>query len=429
MLLPYVALLATWDLAARLGPTLVWVAVALASLAWATRWRAVPPLSVLLGVAVVMRLLLVPLPATLSNDVFRYLWDGRVAAAGENPYALAPDAPELASSRDELWERLDHRDVETVYPPLALTLFTLAARFPWPLLTWKLIVVVADLAGCFFLFRLAEARGNPPSRVIWYAWNPLVAIESAGMGHLDAIGVCWVIVAVWALTTRRAAAGAALAAAAGVLTKLVPLVVLPAWMARSARPWAFAAVCALALGFAFAPVVTGSGGVPSGYVRFGVSWEFNGPIYEPLWRGLERIDTRSMVAGALDRQKERSGEHDRWNRFYPWNYARMHARLLLAALLAVLLAVAWRRTDPCTGTGLAFEAVLLCSATVYPWYLLWLLPFAALERRRSWLVLCGCTFLAYVPQFTATPLMPWIFAALWGPYALIRLWEIRWSGA
>ena len=107
----------------------------------------------------------------------------------------------------------------------------------------------------------------------------------------------------------------------------------------------------------------------------------------------------------------------------------MHTRLVLLAVLAVLLTVAWTKASPEAATGLALEATLLCSATVYPWYLLWLLPFAALERRASWLVLCCSGVLAYVPQFTQTPLMPWTFLALWVPYGVLRLREVQWSAA
>ncbi len=429
LLLPYVGLLATWDLAANLGATLFWFALALLLLGWARRWRPVPSTLAILVTAAALRLLLLLLPPTLSGDVLRYVWDGKVAGAGFNPYELAPAAPQLEPLRDDGWNDLDHRDVATVYPPLALTLFGLASRFPLPVLAWKLILIGADLVGCLVLCRIAVARGQGRGAALWYAWNPLVVLETAGMGHVDALGVCLVLVVVWALAVKRDAATAALAAAAAILAKLVPLIMIPAWLRQSGRPWLFGGLAAVVLGFAFAPVFVPAGGVPSGYVRFGSSWEFNGPIYEPLWRVFDAAGSRAIGESVLERLKERTGEHDYWNRFYLWNYPRMHARLLLAVLLAVLLIRAWRRQEPETATGLGFEAMLLCSATVYPWYLLWLLPFAALECRAAWLVLCGSAILAYVPQFTDIPLMPWIFLALWAPYASIRLVERRWSGS
>ena len=71
-------------------------------------------------VAALLRVIALPLPPTLSDDIYRYVWDGKVIGAGLNPYLLAPQAADLEPLRDELWDRLPHREVETVYPPVAL---------------------------------------------------------------------------------------------------------------------------------------------------------------------------------------------------------------------------------------------------------------------------------------------------------------------
>ena len=97
-----------------------------------------------------LRLPLLPLPPTLSDDVLRYLWDGKVAAAGLNPYALPPAADKLTPLRDEIWRRIPHTQVPTVYPPLSVAAFSIASRLPFPILAWKLMATAADLppAGC-----------------------------------------------------------------------------------------------------------------------------------------------------------------------------------------------------------------------------------------------------------------------------------------
>lgn len=426
VVLPYLGFLVSWNLAANVPATLLWFAAALAAMCWARSWRPVPSLHLILLLAAGLRLLALPLPPTLSDDVLRYMWDGKVAGAGFNPYELAPEAPELAELRDDRWQKLPHKNVATVYPPLALTVFSIAAKFPWPILSWKLILIAADLTTCLFLFRLAVLGKGDGGAAIWYAWNPLVVLEIAGMGHVDGLGVCAVVVTVWALVAGRRTTTAALAAAAGVLAKLVPLVAYPIWLRHSPKRWLFVGITALVLVASLTPVLASSGGIPSGYLAFGKSWEFNGPLYEPLWRGLEKVDSRGFFENVLDRQKLRSGDHGFWNRWYPLNYPRFHARLLLAVLFFGLVALAWRRSDVISGTGAVFEAVLLCSATVYPWYLLWLLPFAALRGHAAWLVLCCTAFVSYLAQFTEVPLMPWVFLACWGPYALMRGPGRRW---
>jgi len=114
----------------------------------------------LFAVAVGLRLLLLWVPPTLSDDVYRYIWDGRVFAAGLDPYELPPDADELIFLRDDLWKSLPHRDVATVYPPLSLALFSIAARSAEPLLTIKSGLIAADLIACWLLWRLAGRRGR-----------------------------------------------------------------------------------------------------------------------------------------------------------------------------------------------------------------------------------------------------------------------------
>lgn len=96
----------------------------------------------ILWVAIALRILLLPLPPTLSDDTLRYVWDGRVVTAGFNPYLLAPEEEELAPLRDDLWQRMPHQHVPTVYPPLALLLFALASWLPSPLIAVKILSLI-----------------------------------------------------------------------------------------------------------------------------------------------------------------------------------------------------------------------------------------------------------------------------------------------
>jgi len=217
---------------------LLWGARALASAATSNAGASFGP--GILVAAATLRLLLLPLPPSLSDDVLRYVWDGRVAAAGRNPYDLPPDSVELAPQRDPTWEQVPHREVPSLYPPLAMTLFSIAARLPHPVTVVKAALAACDLVACALLLRLARRRGLPETRVVAYAWNPLVTLEVAGMGHVDALGVVLAVAAVDLVARERPRPlAAALAAAGGVLAKLVPLVALPTWARRSGAPVVF----------------------------------------------------------------------------------------------------------------------------------------------------------------------------------------------
>lgn len=423
-LVAHLGLLLVFDLGRHLVTALVLLGLAFLSLAVAARRleaiSAVGGGVVLLG-ALVLRLPLLAIPPTLSDDVLRYLWDGRVAASGANPYALPPDAEELAPLRDDAWRRLPHRQVATVYPPLAMAAFSIAARLPFPLLAWKLAIVAADLGGCALLLALARRLGVPPGRTVWYAWSPLVGLEAAGMAHVDVLGVAATLGAVLLLLGRspQSPAAAGTAAAAGVLAKLAPLAALPMWSRQSGRPAPFL-VAALGLSaLALLPVVAAAGGVPPGLLAYGVSWEFNGPLHEPLWRLLDAAGADRLAARALDRLKHWTGWHDLWNRFYPYAYPQLLSKLVLAAGAVAAVAASLAERDPAAGSGRLFGRLLLLSATVHPWYLLWVLPWAALARHTAWLALSALVLLAYLPQRGGVPLVPWVYLAIWAPFALL----------
>lgn len=415
-----------------LGSASAWLAVAARRLENLPRMPQTPQTgpAILLG-ACLLRLLLLPLPTTLSDDALRYLWDGNVARAGFNPYALPPESPELAPLRLDATgqrpphtaPRPPHSDVPTVYPPLAITAFSISTLTPFPLLAWKALATAADLGACALLLALARRRGLPLGRTAWYAWNPLVCLEVAGMGHVDALGVAAVLGAVFCLTRqtpdgRTAPLKGAVLAAAGVLAKLAPLAALPMWSRQSGRPRAFLAASLGLTGIAFLPVLTATGGIPPGLIRYGVSWEFNGPLYEPLWRLLDGIGAAPLAARVLGRIETWTGIHYGLDFLYPLLYPQLLAKGVLGLGMLAAVAASLRERDTLAGTGRLFGRLLLLSATVYPWYLLWVLPWAALERRASWLLLAALIPLAYLPQIAGVPLMPWVFLAIWIPFGI-----------
>lgn len=422
----HAGLLAAYELDRRPWLTFVLLGWAFTSFFWAAwRWQDTAAAPLILGVSVLLRLLLLPLPPTLSDDALRYVWDGRVATAGFNPYRLAPESPELAGLRDARWERMPHKEVATVYPPLALGVFSIASWLPDPLVGVKILLCVAELLGCFLLVRLATALGHGPGRAVWYCWNPLAALEVAGMGHVDGLLVAAQVAAVLALVRRRPAAAGA-AAGAAVAAKLVPLVVLPAWTRASHRPARFAAAALAVVLAAGLPVVAAVGGVPPGLVEYGVSWEFNGPLYEPLWRLYDQTGLDAAVKAGLDRLKLATDRHEFWNRFYPFVYPQLLAKVTLLGLFAVLFAAAWRDRDPVSASGRILGSVVICSATCYPWYLLWVLPWAALARHRAWLAAAALLQLAYLPQLAGVALFPWVWLAIWGPFFILMV-RSSWS--
>lgn len=393
-----------------------------------------------LAVALLARLALFFAPADLSDDLYRYVWDGRVVLAGHDPYLTTPNDPTLASLRDENWELTAHRDVPTVYPPLAQAFFAAAAATSRPLSTFKLFVLLLDLFGCVALWHCAVLIGTDPTRTIWYAWNPLVVLEGAAMGHVDLLGLPFAILALLLLLrTRRGAAEiwsagcAGAAAAAAILIKLVPLVAIPAYVVlcagRRARI-AFLTTLLAGAGGALGALLA-SAGLPPGLLRYGISWEFNGPLFEPLWRALRLLKVDDWLKSEIPTL-------ERWfsldlGGLYSYLYPQLIAKVLLVVLLAAtLLYGAWiwfqrRSCDraPLQFLHLCFGGALLCSATLYPWYLVWALPTAVLLSSVPWLVLSASILFAYLPRLFGVEYFPFTYVAVWLPFLLAILWRLR----
>jgi hypothetical protein len=154
-------------------------------------------------------------------------------------------------------------------------------------------------------------------------------------------------------------------------------------------------------------------------VTYGVSWEFNGPLYEPLWRTLDAAGLAPWIAGRLEANEAANQDWYRWEHIYPYLYPQLLAKLLLAGGVLLAVALSFRERDLAAGTGRLFGRLLLLSATIYPWYLLWVLPWAALESWTAWRLLSGLILLSYLAGLGDLPLWPWGWMLIWGPFAVV----------
>jgi hypothetical protein len=205
-------------------------------------------LVLILSIAALLRLGALAAPVYLSTDVNRYVWDGRVEAAGINPYRYIPTDPHLRFLRDkEIFPHINRNNyAPTIYPPAAEMLFFVGTRFGGGVLAMKLLMLALEALGIWALLRVLALAGRAPEAILLYAWHPLPVWEIAGSGHIDAATVAFLALALWAsLAGKRGASGVALAAA--TLTKFFPAVIGPAlWRPPDWRlPAAFAAAILL----------------------------------------------------------------------------------------------------------------------------------------------------------------------------------------
>ena len=386
------ALAPTYPVQPRLALPLMLAAGA--AWAWAST-RAEIPWRWLLGGACLLRLLAFAAAPQTSDDALRYVWEALVVLDGRSPYAFAPAAPALATLRErwpELAASVGHAETSAAYPPLYqaanVGVVALARAFGEAGLVGRALVLLrvfsglCDLATLFALRALLAARGVAPSRAVVWAWSPLAALEFAGAGHMDALGILLWTAGLALLARARGtgidARGVALVAAAA-LFKFLPAASLP-FALRDAREGRARALwgAALLVTLAAAPLtwlVGGTGGLTAGLADYGLRWESTSILYrfvEPPLAG-----ALGAIGSGLD--------------------ARLAGRALCAL---VWFALAWRlwraRADAVRASWTLLAGFLVLSPTLHPWYLCWALPFLACFPSRAWTWLVAAAPLAYV---------------------------------
>jgi hypothetical protein len=353
------------------------------------------PLGLILAVAALSRWVLLDTTPTLSDDIHRYRWDGRVQLARIDPYAFPPDHPALAFLRDDGFGSITFPHLRTVYPFLTQLAFRLGVAWGDTWASLKLVFVLAELVTCLALLLLLIHLKRSPLWVVAYAWHPLAILEIAGSGHNDALGIAllWAGLAAW---HWRGWIWATIAWVAVFLSKFVSLIVLPWWaFRRPFRGWIGVFVLLAGLPLVLHP--TSVTALVTSLSAMSGRTTANGFLYVAL-STISDAKIASAIIGMLG--------------------------------LALLIWWAKREDDLMRYLfgGLIIAAIL--APTLHPWYLLWLLPFLCFWRIPALLALSGTAVLTYAawPGYLAGGAwaMPtWARVAEYAPVLVLALWELR----
>jgi len=287
---------------------------------------------VCLVMAALWRIPFVMMPVGPDDDITRYMWDGRVQRFGYNPYKVIPADPIFAG--------LHPPDMDSAHPAGAQLFFRTVTAIHESPFAFKIAFVLCDIAIILLLFSMFRRTGVGEHWVLAYAWHPLLATEVAASSHIDILGVLLLLASAAALG-RHWRSTAAIMFALAVAVKFLPIVLIPLyWRRLRIRDGLLAA---LVFGLLYVPFVK-DGWMPIGSLGIYVQrFRFNGPVFTAL----ERVASPQVLA--------------------------------MLALLAGLATSIWVRSRPprCWVDAWAWPmaASLACAPVVYPWYLLWLLPF------------------------------------------------------
>ncbi|MEK9137419.1 MAG: glycosyltransferase family 87 protein [Bacteroidota bacterium] len=340
-------------------------------------------LVICLALAALWRVSLLLTPPAEHDDVYRYIWDGRLQRLGYNPYLKIPADPNLAHLHTPATRRMNNPHISSPYPPAAQLFFRVVSGIHESVVAFRLALVLCDVLIVIVILSWLARMRLSPWLVLAYAWNPLVALEGAGNGHIDLLGVLLLAISFLALTRGRTAV-AAVSFALAVSVKFLPIVLVPLFWGR-VRMRDVILGCAVFVALYVPFLIDGRVAIPKGWIPTGSlsvlvdKFRFN----DLLFALLESIANPRAVAGL--------------------------------AVLVGLGVAGWLRVrlPPHSPAAWAWPmaGALFFAPLIYPWYLVWLTPF--------------------LTTLTTLPLMVWTVSVLstyvvWHLADLGAAWVVPW---
>ncbi len=323
------------------------------------------------------RILLIQIPPYLANDYLRYLFDGKLLLAGLNPYDIVPiDFPALGGLD------IPKPEVKTIYPPLAEGLFAITSWLGGTLTEWRGMNLTADLLCAGILLKILDQLQLPRRWLLAYLWSPLVLIEGVHSAHLEIWTLLWILLFIYAAQSHRLAL-ASTALSAAILTKLVPVLLLPAWLLT------FPSYRQRLKHFLFIAILT-----MTGFLCF-----FPGHPFGNLLTFFHHIEGYGVLFYGL-------------NLWLTVEQAKWLLTSAGGALVLYLLFIDRRYSQqPIIIVFELFLIVFLFSSMGFPWYLLVILPLAIATRAIYLFCFMATTHLTYYSVQLEEPHTIWLISS------------------
>ncbi len=412
-------------------------------------WERLLPLLILVGGLSVCTLHAFMVAPVFSDDLYRYLWEGKVILSGSNPYVFPPSSPfleELAAS-SQAHPYVNNPDISAIYPPLAQYVFVWTVNLFGESVQFIRFIFVVLLYLYFLPFALHWAKGRfPTGRVYSLLLLPLIPIELGVSGHLDILVACGL--ALYLSQFDRMKKGnpdaillCALGFAITVVSKIVPLVLVIHAMRNLSgwKTWFSFALTTLFIILTFHIQFWRAGSdLFHALGIYNKVWEHNGFIYPLILDGLSKIDPEGKLwGGLLNIVGKIVGDESFRERvlavegFYPQHPNQFGARMMGAVLFGIL----WLYT---LIKGYRFESCwvvlvglgLLVSPVVHPWYLIVLMPATLVDSRWAlpffwWALTIPFTY-AMLPQWWSEEKweeVSWVWWVQYGGLVAILAWQ------
>lgn len=351
-------------------------------------------IGLILLISLLARILIMGMP--VSDDVYRYLWEGKIIAAGENPYQYPANHTHYITYRDSYWEEMNHKDKLTAYPPLAELVFAGVSSIIYSPWAFKFLFILADLCVIWTIISILSLRGADIRTSILYALSPLTLFAVAGEAHFDVLLILS-IMSSFLCIEKKAFAWAWIWLGIAVQIKFIAVVLIPLFLWRCR--WRYAWLIFIPLTLPSLYFLVSLPGLFEGLWTFGVMNAFNGPIHGPIT--------------------------------YFLNGNITVASLIIFTLLGLITCwTIWAIKTPAKAAFVLIASLVLLSPVVHYWYILWVIPFVALYPSISWLVLTLTSGAYFTSTFSIENgedwFLPfWAMCLMWLPFLFVLAYELR----
>jgi len=296
----------------------------------------------IISFGIIFRITLLLTSYTTSDDIHRYLWEGKVLVNGHNPFTTPPNDSSLIYLQDDNFEKVTFKNISAIYPPLSQIVFAVNYLIGGnSTIFLKIIYLIFELLTLIFILKILVLKGKDPKLVLLYAWLPLPIMEYFINAHLDLIGITFLILFIYYFEKQKYHTSSIMLALA-FLTKLLALFLLPLVIKKVGLKKAliFYAIFSLICLIFYLPFISKNSDILSGLLKYVAHWEFNGSIYNLIKFVFSRGDIAKMVCAVL--------------------------------LSFSVLIISFRYKNFLNGVFAIILCVVIFSTTLYPWYLGWI---------------------------------------------------------
>ena len=341
------------------------------------------------------------LPVTPSDDIYRYLWEGKLQLNGISPYSHPPESSSLEHLRDGFFSGINHKHLSTIYPPLTLMVFAVSDFVSHSIISMKSVFLIFDVLSIFILLKFLRMMGKDPHNVLTYAWSPLILISFAARGHCDSLQIFLVILALYLCAVRKNLR-TVFSIALAVMSKFIFVIIAPFLIPGKKLKYVvvlFAVIAALYL-----PYISAGKGLFSTLLHFGTQYHFNDSAHFLIFCLCIGSPLASKIVTALI-----------FGSVLLFLYKK-HSNLFITDN---------SEHSPLPNGGsekrgnidmnnfvlnYAFVAIgtfLILAPTLHPWYLTWIIPFLCFNKNRAWLILTGTVICYYFMNHELFSKMIW----------------------